>query len=75
LRFGKRGAVTAAFFTAAIALVGHSTELGLSRLMIRTNRLFTYKASWARFISERMRAEERIEVRDAASRIVADLRT
>ncbi len=81
-RFGKRGAVTAAFFTAAIALVGTFDGIGpfatddpnesLIHLQGFMGTIAMSALVLASIVSERMRAEERIEIRDAVSRILAD---
>ncbi|HUC98440.1 MAG TPA: MASE1 domain-containing protein, partial [Candidatus Polarisedimenticolaceae bacterium] len=81
-RFGQRGAVTAAFFTAAIALFGTLDGIGpfvsgdpnesLFQLQGFTGTLALAALVLASVITERTRAEERIEVQDAVSRILAD---
>lgn len=80
-RFGQRGAVTAAFLTAAIALLGTVQGIGPFATVDPNESLFHLQGFMgtisiaalvlASIITERTRAEERIEVRDAVSRILA----
>lgn len=81
-RFGQRGAVTAAFLTSAIALAGTVQGIGpfatagpneaLLHLQGFTGTLAMAALVLAAVISERTRAEQRIEVQEAVSRILAD---
>ncbi len=81
-RFGQRGAVTAAFLTSAIALAGTVQGIGLFatagpheallHLQGFTGTLAMAALVLAAVISERMRAEQRIEVQESVSRILAD---
>ena len=80
-RFGQRGAVTAAFLTSAIALTGTVQGTGpfatasanpLLHLQGFTGTLAMAALVLAAVISERMRAEQRIEIQEAVSRILAD---
>lgn len=81
-RFGQRGAVTAAFLTSAIALAGTVQGIGpfatagpneaLLHLQGFMGTIAMAALVLAAAISERMRAEQRIEVQEAVSRILAD---
>ena len=81
-RFGQRGAVTAAFLTSAIALAGTIQGIGpfaaagpkeaLLHLQGFTGTIAMASLVLAAVISERMRAEQRIDVQEAVSRILAD---
>ncbi len=81
-RFGQRGAVTAAFLTSALALAGTVQGMGpfatasaneaLLHLQGFTGTLAMAAMVLAAVISERMRAEQRIEIQEAVSRILAD---
>jgi signal transduction histidine kinase/integral membrane sensor domain MASE1/ActR/RegA family two-component response regulator len=81
-RFGQRGAVTAAFLTSAIALAGTVQGIGpfatagpheaLLHLQGFTGTLAMAALVLAAVISERMRAEQRIEVQEAVSQILVD---
>jgi PAS domain S-box-containing protein len=81
-RFGQRGAITAAFLTSSIALLGtvhgfgpfatgspNQSLLNLQGFMGTTAMAFLMLAS---VISEQMRAEQRLEIQQAVSRILAD---
>jgi PAS domain S-box-containing protein len=81
-RFGQRGVVTAAFLISGIALAG--TLQGVSTFAIfGTNASLLYLQGFAgtiamaalvlaSVITERMRAEQRLEVQEAVSRILAE---
>ncbi|MGH7926379.1 MAG: MASE1 domain-containing protein, partial [Candidatus Binatia bacterium] len=81
-RFGQRGAVTAAFLTSAIALagtvqgIGPFTTVGPNEALLHlqgfTGTLAMAALVLAAVISERTRAEQRLEVQEAVSRILAD---
>ncbi len=81
-RFGQRGAVTAAFLTSAIALagtvqgIGPFATAGPSQALVHLQGFMGTIAMaalvLAAVISERMRAEQRLEVQEAVSRILAD---
>jgi PAS domain S-box-containing protein len=81
-RFGQRGAVTAAFFISAIALaatvqgISPFTTVGPNESLLNlqgfTGTIAMAALVLASVISERMRAEQRLEVQEAVSRILAD---
>jgi PAS domain S-box-containing protein len=81
-RFGERGAVTAAFFTSVIALAGtvqgigpfaaSNTNESLLHLQGFAGTIAMAALVLASVITERMRAEQRLEVQEAVSRILAD---
>jgi signal transduction histidine kinase/integral membrane sensor domain MASE1/CheY-like chemotaxis protein len=81
-RFGQRGAVTAAFLTSAIALAGTVQGIGpfatagpneaLLQLQGFMGTIAMAALVLAAVISERTRAEQRIEVQEVVSRILAD---
>ena len=81
-RYGQRGAVTAAFLTSAIALAGTVQGIGpfatagpneaLLHLQGFMGTIAMAALVLAAAISERTRAEQRIEVQEAVSRILAD---
>jgi signal transduction histidine kinase/integral membrane sensor domain MASE1 len=81
-RFGQRGAVTAAFLMSSIALAGTLRGAGpfatqelneaLLRLQGFMGTIAVAGLVLASVITERVRAERRLQVRDAVSRILAD---
>ena len=81
-RFGRRGSITAAFFISAIALAGTIQGHGpfaaagpdeaLLDLQGFTTALAMVALVLAGAISERMRAEQRVEIQEAVSRILAE---
>ena len=85
LRFGRRGAVTAAFVTSGIALWGTVGDLGpfapsepqeslfLLQLFIATISMTALIV--ASVVSQQQRLEQRLRIKDAASRILSDAST
>ena len=81
-RFGQRGAVTAAVFIFALALTGTRHQLGpfalddlhASLLFLQgfTATIATGALVLASVIGERARVEQRLEVQEALSRVLAD---
>jgi signal transduction histidine kinase/integral membrane sensor domain MASE1 len=81
-RFGQRGAVTAAFLMSSIALAGTVRGTGpfvtqdLNEALLRLQGFMATIAVaglvLASVITERLRAEQHLQVRDAVSRILAD---
>ena len=82
LRFGRRGAVTAAFAMSAIALWGTLGNLGpfatadpthsLLLLQVFLGTVTVTSLVLASVISERRRLEQRLRIKDAVSRILAE---
>jgi two-component system, cell cycle sensor histidine kinase and response regulator CckA len=82
LRFGRRGAVTAAFAMSAIALWGTLRNLGpfatsdpthsLLLLQVFLGTVTVTSLVLASVISERRRLEQRLRIKDAVSRILAE---
>jgi len=82
LRFGRRGAVTAAFAMSAIALWGTLHNLGpfapsdpmhsLLLLQVFLGTVTVTSLVLASVISERRRLEQRLRIKDAVSRILAE---
>ena len=85
LRFGRRGAVTAAFVTAGIALWGTVRDLGpfaqsephesifLLQLFIATISMTALIV--ASVVSQQQRLEQRLRIKDAVSRILSEATT
>ena len=81
-RFGQRGAMTSAFLIFAVALAGTLHDLGpfangdahqsLLHLQGFTATIAMAALVLTSVITERMRAEQRLEVQEAVSRILAD---
>lgn len=81
-RFGQRGAVTAAFLMSTIALAGTLQGTGpfaspdLNEALLRLQGFMATVAvaglALASVITERVRAEQHLQVRDAVSRILAE---
>jgi two-component system, cell cycle sensor histidine kinase and response regulator CckA len=82
LRFGRRGAVTVAFAMSAIALWGTLRNLGpfatsdpthsLLLLQVFLGTLTVTSLVLASVVSERRRLEQRLRIKDAVSRILAE---
>ena len=82
LRFGRRGAVTAAFAMSAIALWGTLNNLGpfatsdpthsLLLLQVFLGTVTVTSLVLASVVSERRRLEQRLRIKDAVSRILAE---
>ena len=85
LRFGRRGAVTAAFVTSGIALWGTVRDLGpfaesephesifLLQLFIATITMTALVV--ASVVSQQQRLEQRLRIKDAVSRILSEVST
>ena len=80
-RFGQRGAVTAAFLTAGIALAGTLDGIGpfasgmkhpLLHLQAFAGTIAMAALVLASVITERVRAEQRLEIQEGVSRVLAD---
>jgi two-component system, cell cycle sensor histidine kinase and response regulator CckA len=82
LRFGRRGAVTAAFAMSAIALWGTLRNLGpfatadpthsLLLLQVFLGTVTVTSLVLASVVSERRRLEQRLRIKDAVSRVLAE---
>jgi PAS domain S-box-containing protein len=84
-RFGERGAVTSAFFVSGVALWGTLHSLGpfarpnpneaLLLLQAFMGTITLTAMVLALVVRERLRAEQRLQVQDAVSRVLADAAT